>query len=398
MSTENEYIQYRKKIAKDLSNEFYKNQKLYSIQRNKIVFSTFEGDGGFCCNPRYIAEELNADENKYEMVWLTRNKNSKFPSYIRTVENTPENIAYELSTAKVWIDNYRKPMGTLKREGQMYIQTWHASIGFKAVGLYRGKAFPEIARLVSEWDSNLADYFISNSEYCDKVYPKKLLYHGPTLRTGSPRVDCLINCKEELRNIIRRRYNILPETKLVLYAPTFRGGNQKNKKQTIAEIPSIEFKRLITNLETKFNGKWKVLLKLHPQLSAQYMGMPLIEENENLLDVSQADDISEIMAACDMLITDYSSCAFDAGFAGIPVLLYADDVRKYILDRGQFMWKREELPFMIAENNDELEDNIINFNQQRYIQKMNVFMDSNGVVEDGKASKRVADVIRSYIQ
>ena len=118
--------------------------------------------------------------------------------------------------------------------------------------------------------------------------------------------------------------------------------------------------------------------------------MPLIEENENLLDVSQADDI--------MLITDYSSCAFDAGFAGIPVLLYADDVRKYILDRGQFMWKREELPFMIAENNDELEDNIINFNQQRYIQKMNVFMDSNGVVEDGKASKRVADVIRSYIQ
>ena len=41
---------------------------------------------------------------------------------------------------------------------------------------------------------------------------------------------------------------------------------------------------------------------------------------------------------------------------------------------------------------------VYDFNQQRYIQKMNAFMDSNGVVEDGKASKRVADVIRSYIQ
>lgn len=398
MSQENEYVAYRKEEADKLSRLFFNLHTKYPIDKNKIVFSTFEGDGGFCCNPRYIAEEIHKINPDYDMVWLTHNKNAVFPDYIRVIDDTQENAAYELATAKVWVDNYRKPFGTIKRPGQYYIQTWHASIGFKAVGLYRGSKFPEIARLVSEWDSNLADYFLSNSDYCDRVYPKKLLYNGPTLRTGSPRVDCLINNREELKRIIKQRYNLADNTKILLFAPTFRGGNQSGKKQVVADIPQIDFKRVAMALQKKFGGNWKIFLRLHPQLAAKLNSMPMDDKSDDFIDVSQAPDISEIMAASDIIITDYSSCAFDAGFANIPVLLYADDVQEYIANRGQFMWNREELPFDIAETNEQLEYNILKFDYEIYKNRMGAFMQKNGVIEDGHAANKAANHIISLMK
>ena len=368
------------------------------IKRNKVVFSTFEGDGGFCCNPRYIAEELHSRNKKLKLIWLTRKNSSDFPSYITVKKYTLLSIVYHLATAKLWIDNYRKPFGTLKRKNQLYIQTWHASFGFKAVGLFRGNAFPEIARLVSEWDSKLVDCMISNSAYCESVYPKKILYSGPTLRTGSPRVDCLINQKEKLRENIRECLKLDKETKLALFAPTFRGGNQKGKKTVVSEIPSIDFVKLIEVLEEKFGGAWRILLRLHPQLSAKMKEMPLLNSCKNLFDVSQMPDMSQILGGVDVLITDYSSCAFDAAFAGIPVFLYADDVQDYVKDRGEFMWKREELPFSISETNEELLKIIRNYSDEEYKASMKSFMQKHEVVEDGHASERVADIIENVLR
>ncbi len=391
-SNDEKYIEMRKRKASRLSLLFHILWVL-PVKENKIVFSSYEGDGGFCCNPRYIAEELHRRRPELEMVWLLHDTSKEFPSYIKKVKDTPFNTVYHLATSKVWIDNYRKPFGTLKRNSQLYIQTWHATIGFKAVGLFRGNAFPKIARLVSEWDSGLADYFLSNSQYCDDVYPKKLLYTGPTLRVGSPRVDPLVNNRDELYKSIREKLDIDKNCKLLLFAPTFRGGTQQGKKQVIAETPQIDFDRLIKALSEKYGCEWRVLLRLHPQLSAKLDKMPLLSEDDRLIDVSQWPDISEIMGGCDMVITDYSSCAFDAAFAHIPVLLYADDVQEYIKNRGQFMWKREELPFDIAEENETLIQNVEAFNEKKYEENISAFMNRYDVIEDGHASERVVDLI-----
>lgn len=390
------YIKSRKCQARWLSIKFLM-MRIFPIKKNKVVFSTYEGEGGFCCNPRYIAQELHERRPDMQLVWLTKDTSRPFPDYIKVEKYTTWKLAYHLSTARVWIDNYRKPYGTLKRKGQLYIQTWHASLGFKAVGLFRGNAFPEIARIVSEWDSNLADYFLSNSDYCDRVYPKKLLYNGPTLRTGSPRVDCLINDKEKLRSSLRERLGVNTQTKLLLFAPTFRGGNQNDKKEVVAEVPQLDFDRLIKVIQEKFGGEWKILLRLHPQLSAKMDKMPLLSKDDRLIDVSQEPDISEIMGGCDAVITDYSSCAFDAAFAKIPVFLFADDVQDYVRNRGQFMWKREELPFSLAETNDELEMSIKEFEFKEYIVSVEIFMNKHKVNEDGHASEYVVKNIIEMI-
>ncbi len=393
-TSEDKYIAKRKRKAKRLS-FLFRLMRIFPIRKNKITFACYEGDGGYGCNPKYIAEELIRRNKGYELVWLTHDPARSFPKEITVVKDTVFNTAFHLATAKVWIDNYRKPYGTLKRKGQMYIQTWHASIGFKAVGLFRGDKFPEIARLVSEWDSNLIDYVISNSDYCDRIYPKKLLYAGPTLRVGTPREDVLINRTKEDVSEIRKTLHIDQKAFVVLYAPTFRGGTQKGKKQVETEAFSLDLTRLQQALEQKYHQNATILLRLHPQLAASQNLTYL--QTERVVDVTELPDISEIMAACDMVITDYSSCAFDAAFAGIPVILYADDIEDYISKRGEFMWERGALPFDLAEDNEELARLIRNFDYGTYTQRIADFMKRNGVVEDGQASERVVDAIEKYM-
>lgn len=372
--------------------------RIFPVKKNKIVFTAFEGDGGFCCNPRYIAEALLQKKEKFELIWLVNNMNRQFPEGIHKVKNTFWRRAYHLATAKVWVDNSRKAYGTAKRKKQMYIQTWHAALEFKAVGKFRGKKFPEIARLVSEYDSKLADYVLSNSKWCTELYPEMLLYDGEIWKTGSPRCDVLITRREEKYRQIRVRYGIPAEAKIVMFAPTFRGGGQKGKRQVYVDVPTLNFELLTSALREKFGGDWYIMLRLHPQLAAQLDGLPLHHKAEHMIDVSQADDMNEVLAATDVFITDYSSSAFDALNMYIPVFLYADDLQEYTAERGELMWDMYKLPFSIAETNEQLRQNILQFAEETYQKAVRCFLNEHEVVEDGRASVRVADKIGKFIE
>lgn len=344
MSNQEEEKSIRKRKRKAyMVHHFYHMLRIFPVKKGKIVFTTFEGDGGFCCNPKYIAEELllrqrrDRDE-KYELIWLVNDMKREFPVGIQKVKNTFLNRAYHLATAQVWVDNSRKAYGTAKRKNQLYIQTWHAALEFKAVGMFRGKLFPRIAYLVSRYDSRLADYVLSNSEWCTQRYPKMLLYDGKILKTGSPRCDIFTTKRTELYRSIRERYGIPSDGKVVMFAPTFRGGGQKGKRQIYSEEPTLDFEMLSNTLHEKFGGTWYIFLRLHPQLAAQMEGIPLKNQSEYMVDVSQADDMNEVLAAADVFVTDYSSSAFDAVNMRIPVFLYADDLKEYVEDRGELMW------------------------------------------------------------
>lgn len=394
MSSEDGYIRNRK-IRAFLTYLFYCVLRIFPVKKNKVVFTAFEGDGGYCCNPRYIAEELLKHERNLKIIWLVNNTKKSFPNGIRKVKNTFLIRAYHLATARVWVDNSRKAFGTGKRKNQVYIQTWHAALEFKPVGKFRGKLFPKIAHIVSAYDSKLADYVLSNSEWCTRLYPKMLLYHGKIVKTGSPRCDIFINNRYGVYKNVRHRYGIPENAKIVMFAPTFRGGSQKRSRQIFVEEPSLDFVLLTKTLNEKFGGLWFVFLRLHPQLSAQLEKVPLKNKIENMIDVSQADDMNECLCASDVLITDYSSSAFDALCGYIPVFLYADDLSEYVKERGKMMWDMRSLPFPLAESNEELSENITRFDEAEYKKEIDKFQTKYGVVEDGRASERVAKIIKN---
>ena len=55
------------------------------------------------------------------------------------------------------------------------------------------------------------------------------------------------------------------------------------------------------------------------------------------------------------------------------------------------------LPISIAQNNDELEENILQFDEKKYISMMEQFESAVGLVFDGNASKKVADKLENYM-
>ena len=123
-----------KNIAKAMTNNLklkisiLKNDLLYHIlwlfpiKRNKVVISNFLGKG-YGDNCKYICEELLKNKGRYDIVWLLNDCSTPLPTEIRGVKIFTLKYLYELATAKVWIDNCRKPFTVKKRKGQYYIQT-----------------------------------------------------------------------------------------------------------------------------------------------------------------------------------------------------------------------------------------------------------------------------------
>lgn len=203
----------------------------------------------------------------------------------------------------------------------------------------------------------------------------------------------------------------------MLFAPTFREGAKDGKRFVFSEIWSIDFKRLIDNLEKKFGGKWYLCVRVHPQLAPTFKEYKNPDVQDRIIDESQADDMYEILAGMDAYISDYSSACFEAGFAHIPVFLYADDIQKYANDRGALMWNiatdpREcignnkvmtpsfdvKLPFALASDNEELEKDIMEFDQAKYDKVLDEFHEKVGLVFDGRASEKLAENINNFLK
>lgn len=122
----------------------------------------------------------------------------------------------------------------------------------------------------------------------------------------------------------------------------------------------------------------------------------------------------EILAGMDAFVTDYSSACFEAGYAHMPVFIYADDIKQYEKDRGSLFWNfttdpldsvtiNKEMfpdldvvfPFSIAINNDELEKNIFDFDIEKYNMRLDEFHNEIELVFDGCASEKIVVRIES---
>lgn len=369
----------------------------FPVQKNKIVVCSIEGQSGYSCNPKYIVKKLIEQGKEYKIYWLVNDLTKQFPHEVVKVKNSFWNRIYHLSTAKIWIDNSRKELGTLKRKKQVYIQTWHATLAFKPAGRMRND-FPKIAYWISKNDSKMADYILTNSKWCDTLYPELLFTIGNTLRIGSPRCDDLVNASKRRKgyNEVRDKLEIPHQKKLVLFAPTFRGGSQKGLREIYAQKEEMNYEKLRETLKNKFGGEWIVLRRLHPQLASR-MTQKDLKVIDGVIDVTKYDDINEILLGTDAIISDYSSVVFDASYAYIPAFLYAEDIDEFTKDRGNLLWNSNELPFSIARSSEELMKNINDFDENAYKKKLSDLFHTVELIEPGNASEQVVKILEKHM-
>lgn len=360
--------------------------RVFPIKKNKIVFLNYFGKG-YGDNAKYICNELLLDKHNLDIVWVLKNMDDEIPNTIRKVKYKSLRYYYEMCTAKVWVDNCRKPLYERKRKGQFYIQTWHADMGLKkAEGDAKTSLYPSYIKSAKN-DSKMADLFISGTRWMSELYKKSYWYNGMICECGYPRRDIIYNITQNDKKKIKNNLNINENEKVVLYAPTFRNDNN-------LDVYKIEWEKVINTLEKKFSGKWRGLIRLHPNLS-NYENK--IEISDSVINVTSYPDMQELLAISDICITDYSSCMLEFAVTGKPAFIFASDYDNYKKDRDVY-FELNKLPFSFAKNNDELIENIMLFDSKKYlIEHSKFYRNTLGVFEQKNASKEIANIIRKYL-
>lgn len=356
------------------------------VERQKIVFMI----GKYGGHAKSITEALIGKNSGLELVWLVDDLKMKLPEGVRPVfTGNWKRYIYEMETAHIWVFDILVPEWVRKRKGQIYLQTKHWS-GITLKKFYLddpSTTGTERERARVKENSRIMDYILVGSSFDQDTCQSGFGYHGDFVRVGSPRTDALF--RADNRDKVYAEYQIDPVAHTVLYAPTFRYDKEKRKKSA---VQGLDFVRLREKLEHRFGGKWKILFRGHPSLAGR--------EDERypedaVIDVSGYDDSQELVAACDMLISDYSSIMFEAAFAGKAVLLFAPDKERYLVEERELYIDYDALPFPTAETNEELRIVIENFDHGAYQKRTAHFLEKYGIHEDGHASEKAAEFILS---
>ena len=359
--------------------------RLLPIRKNKILFIGYYG-AQYGCSPKYLSEYFTKENGNLKIVWAFINPSKYALNNISKVKYYSIRYFYELSTSKVIITNYRLPLYFKKSANQTYIQTWHSSLRLKMIENDAIETIPQTYLEMAKHDSSQIDILLSGCEFSTQIFKRAFWYDGEIFESGTPRCDMLFKRDNVLINNLKNRLGISSTTKLLLYAPTFRKNNS-------LEAYDIDFNRLKTTLEK--NENWKILIRLHPHL--QNLSKELVEKYDDVIDVTNYDDIQELLLISDLLITDYSSLMFDFAITEKPCIIYASDLNDYLANDRNLYFDITKLPFPLCQTNEELNRTISEFNYKKYTEAMKSFNSEIGSFEDGSACERVYDRVMQII-
>lgn len=371
--------QVKDRVQKILTNACH----AFPIKQNKIFFESYYGSQ-YGCNPKYLSQWItnHTPEDEFDVVW-SLNRPIDIAG-ARVVRNRSLRYFYELATSKVIVTNFRTTTEFKKRKGQYYIQTWHSSLRLKQIEKDVEESLPVQYVQMAKLDSPKIDLLLSGCQISTDIFKRSFWYNGEIFEAGSPRNDLFFIENVALLEKVKKNLGISLETKIVLYAPTFR-------KDQRLDYYQLDFGELTSNLGQRFGGDWICLVKLHPHLmnfSKQ------LTDGESVLDVTDYDDIQELLYIADILISDYSSLMFDYALTKRPCFLYMSDYEEYTShDRGLY-FDLLSLPFISVFNQQELNMEIGLFNQENYEQEVVKFLNQVGSFEDGRCCERLVERIR----
>lgn len=363
--------------------------RVFPMKKNKVVIDSY-GGRGFGDNGKYIAKELLKRGGDIDIVWLCSDLTEPMPDGIRKVSFFSVRSIYEQVTAKLWIDNRRKPGYVRKRKNQIYIHTWHAGIALKRIEKDAVGALSNYYVKCAKRDSAMIDYLLSDSRWTTELYRNVFWYDGPILESGLPRQDVLVNPEAGLKEKVKEALGIPDDSRVILYAPTFRDGHVDDPLQ----FYRLDWSMVLKAFSERFGGKWTGVMRLHPNIARLSKDLA---RHRSVVDGTNYPDMQELLVASDCVITDYSSTIIDYCPTGNLGFIFATDIDEYQKSRN-FYFDIRELPFPIGETNQELKEKILSFDAEKYQKDIYEFYhDKCGLYPVGSASETVCDLIFSNI-
>lgn len=381
---------------KDKLNHWIKNSMrlllrlfwLFPIKNNRVFFANF-CTPKYACNPKYITEYLAKHyPGIFEFVWM-----ADIPEEIcqekkiRTVKRNSLTYFYFLLTSKVFVSNAGMPTYIPFRKKQLTVATWHGGGAYKHVGV-NIPGVSQIQYREFEKASQATGLFLSSSRaFTETVIRQAFLYKGKVLEYGMPRNDILLSSPQDIARRVRKRYGVAEETKIILYAPTYRGDFFHASNEG-AEADDLDVQACIAAAQKRFGGTWCLFYRAHHAITSH-------RANIACIDVGDYPDMQELLCTVDMLITDYSSSMWDFSLTEKPGFLFATDVQKY-KDERDFDTPMSEWPYVVTTNNAELVDAIETFDGQLHIDKVRNHLQALGSCETGHAAQTVGDYLYRF--
>ncbi len=357
---------------------------------NKVFF--YRSGGGYGDNPRAVAEYLHKNYPEIELVWAC---GSDFyfptiPEYVKPVIFESEECYEELATSGAWVCSTTLPNGTIKRPGQLYIQTWHGDKFLKKIGNDSAADVDSYKwrQTASKFcEAKICDYYVTGCEWFVPIAASALDYKGAFLRTGMPRNDCLVHIDSKKCKDIKKAVGVSEDVKVLIYAPTFRD----YEKTHDAVGSQIDLVSILNALEKKYGCKWICLMRAHAGRQLK-LGSGDIEDSR-FKDVTTYPDMADLLMISDMLISDYSSCGADFAITGKMVLMYQDDIDQYTTKGRTLYFSREESPYFTASNMDEALEIIERVTEDDIKKNSQEILDFYDSFETGHACEEVSKVI-----
>lgn len=253
---------------------------------------------------------------------------------IQFVEIYSKKYFKTLATAKYLInDNTFLPF-FIKREEQIYFNTWHGT-PFKTLGKKIKNDYHNIGNPMKNFI--VADYLLYPNEFTKihmiEDYMLENLSNSKVVIHGYPRNSIFFDRESIIR--VRNQFD-LNNKKVIAYMPTWRG-SISNKE--IEQQNKIIFDYL-KEIDEKLPTDCVMYVNLHPivHTSIDFSSLRKIQ--------AFPDDIDsyEFLNACDVLVTDYSSVFFDYANTHKKIILFTYDLEEYLIHRGLYL-SLDELPF-----------------------------------------------------
>lgn len=249
-----------------------------------------------------------------------------------------------LSSAKYLITDTSFLPFFVKKEGQIYLNTWHGT-PLKSLG----KNIQTGPHGIGNGQRNFvcSDFLLFPNEYTmDHIIEDYMLANiskSKCVLSGYPRNEVFFD--DENRARLREELE-LADKRVYAYMPTFRGGvstGTTKKSDAYMTYYLCELDKQLTEDEVLY-------VNLHPIVMKSGIDF---RQFEHIRKFPANYETYEFLNIADVLVTDYSSVFFDFAATGRKIVLFPYDKEEYLADRGMYL-SMDELPFPQVRNERDL--------------------------------------------
>ncbi|MDO4547349.1 MAG: CDP-glycerol glycerophosphotransferase family protein [Clostridia bacterium] len=327
---------------------------------DKLILFSAHGRG-YNDSPRAIYEAMKKDSrfDGYKFVWAVENpKKANIPGCAVIAPDTPGYFMTSLK-AGYWITCVNIERGLrYKKKDTRYLNTWHG-IPLKTIG--------NAANGRKDYDFSHIDFFCCSCEYDKAIYQRDFGVKPQSLiESGLPRNDALYRADGNKVKAVRDKLSIPDGKKAILYAPTWRDSTDGGMSFTLKPPIDLELWR------EKLADDYVLLVRAHAYTDA----LDVKGGDGFVRDVSDYPDVNELMIASDILITDYSSIAFDYAILLRPIICFGYDYEEYKKSRGLYLDLDDVMPSGVVRDERTLLARIENMDYVAEAQKTRGFKDA----------------------